>query len=125
VLAIAQYCYLARHSPVARDTEALILEFNPAWTMAGWPGVFPEQIDQVVHGGFRLLEQFCYDHEEEFTHARWRGRIRTCNGVGSGGLSPAEVQRFDEALGRLLRSQYPDPLVVEHRVWCVAARKPP
>ena len=124
VLAIAYYSYLTEHSPVARDTEELVLEFNPSWTMAGSTGVFPERIDEVIRGGFKLVEQFCYDHGEEFTHARWRGRIRTCNGVGSGGLSPSEVLRFDDALGRLLNSKYPDPMVVEHRVWCVVARKP-
>lgn len=124
LLAIAYYSYLAEHSPVARDTEDLILEFNPSWTMAGWSGVFPEHIDEVVHGGFGLVEAFCYDKDEKFSHAHWRGRIRTCNGVGSGGLSPSEVREFDEALRRLLSEQYPDPMVVEHRVWCVVGRKP-
>jgi len=124
LLVIAYYSYLAEHSPVARDTERLVLEFNPTWSMAGWSGMFPELIDEVIRGGFRLVEQFCYQHEEEFSHARWRGRIRTCNGVGSGGLSPVEVQRFDEALRVLLSENYPDPVSVEHRIWCVAARKP-
>jgi SAM-dependent methyltransferase len=124
VLAIAQYSYLAEHSAVARDTEDLVLEFNPSWTMAGASGIFPEQIDEVIRGGFRLVEEFCYDHDEEFSHARWRGRMRTCNGVGSGGLSPSEVQGFDAALNRLLSEKYPDPVVVAHRVWCVVARKP-
>ena len=124
VLAIAYYSYLAGHSPVARETEELILEFNPSWTMAGSTGIFPKLIEDVIHGGFRLVEAFCYDHDEEFSHARWRGRMRTCNGVGSGGLSPFEVLRFDEALSCLLSRKYPDPVVVKHRVWCVVARKP-
>jgi SAM-dependent methyltransferase len=123
MLAIAYYSYLAEHSAVARDTEDLILEFNPSWTMAGWTGMFPELVDGVIRGGFKLVEQFCYDHDEEFSHARWRGRMRTCNGVGSGGLSPSEVLRFDEALNALLSRKYTDPMVVEHRVWCVVARK--
>jgi ubiquinone/menaquinone biosynthesis C-methylase UbiE len=125
VLAIAHYSYLAGHSVVAKETEDLILEFNPSWTMAGWTGVFPELIDEVIHGGFRLVEQFCYQHDEEFSHARWRGRMRTCNGVGSGGLTPSEVLRFDDALSRLLSRKYADPVLVPHRVWCVVARKPP
>jgi len=124
VLAIAYFSYLAEHSRVVRDTEDLILEFNPAWTLAGWTGMFPEQIDEVIHGGFKLVEAFCYDHDEEFSHARWRGRIRTCSGVGSSGLSESEVLRFDGALKSLLSREYPEPLVVEHRVWCVTARKP-
>lgn len=123
VLAIAHYSYLAEHSPVAHATEDLILEFNPSWTMAGSTGVFPEQIDEVIRGGFELVEAFCYDHDEEFTHAGWRGRMRTCNGVGSGGLPPAEVLRFDAALRALLSRDYPDPMVVAHRVWCVVGKK--
>jgi SAM-dependent methyltransferase len=124
VLAIVHYSYLTEYSPVARETEDLILEFNPSWTMAGSTGIYPERIDEVIHGGFRLVEEFCYHHDEEFSHARWRGRMRTCNGVGSGGLSPSEVLRFDGALSDLLSKKYPDPMVVEHRVWCVVARKP-
>jgi SAM-dependent methyltransferase len=124
VLAIANYSYLAEHTPAARDTEDLILEFNPSWAMAGSTGMFPEHVDEVIHGGFRLVEVFCYDHDEEFSHARWRGRMRTSNGVGSGSLSPSEVLRFDDALSSLLSRRYSDPMVVKHRVWCVVARKP-
>ncbi len=125
VLVIAHYSYLAEHSPVARDTEDLVLEFNPSWSKAGESGIYPELIDGVIRGGFRLVEQFCTQHEEAFSHARWRGRMRTCNGVGSGGLPASEVRRFDRALGRLLSRKYPDPMTVEHRLWCVVAGKPP
>lgn len=124
MLAVAHYSYLAEHSPVARETEELILQFNPSWSMAGSTGMYPERIDELIHGGFEMVEEFCYHHDEEFSHDRWRGRMRTCNGVGSGGLSPAEVLRFDAALGEVLRERYPDPMLVEHRVWCVAVRKP-
>lgn len=123
-LAIASYAYLAKHSSVARETEDLILELNPSWTMAGESGAFPDQIDEVIRGGFRFVEAFSWDHDEEFSHARWLGRMRTCNGVGSGGLAPADVIRFTEALGRLLSESHPDPIVVPHRVWCVVAEKP-
>ena len=124
VLAIAHYSYLTEHSAVARETEELVLQFNPSWSMSSSAGIFPELIDGVIRGGFELVEQFCYQQREEFSHARWRGRIRTCNGVGSGGLAPSEVPRFDEALDLLLKRRFPEPLQVEHRVWCVVARKP-
>lgn len=124
VLAIVYFSYLVDHSPVARASEDLIRKLNPTWPMGGSTGLFPELIDEVIRGGFTLLEQFCYDRGEEFSHVRWRGRMRTSNGVGAGALSPSEVQRFDEALTRLLRDNYPDPMVVEHRLWCVVARTP-
>lgn len=124
LLAIVSYSYLSLECPIARDTEALILELNPAWTRAGYSGMSPDQIDDVIRGGFRLAEVFCYDNDEEFSHERWRGRMRTCSGVGSGVLSSAEVERFDEALALMLAARYPDPMTVRHRVWCVAARTP-
>jgi hypothetical protein len=123
-LAIAHYSYLTEHAPVARETEELILEFNPSWNMAASTGIYPERMDELIHSGFRKVEEFCYHHDEEFSHVRWRGRIRTCNGVGSGGLSPSDVLRFDAALERLLANKYPDPMAIEHRVWCVIARNP-
>lgn len=124
VLVIAYYSYLAEHSPVVRDTEDLILEMNPAWGMAGSTGTFPAIIDEVIRGGFDLMEQFCYDEEEPFTHERWRGRMRTCNGVGSGGLAPDQVQRFDAALASLLHERHAEPVLIPHRVWCVVCRTP-
>lgn len=123
ILVIVAYAYLARHSAVVRDTEELILAFNPSWTMAGSTGLHPGWIDEVIDGGFQFVESFCYDHDEVFSHQRWRGRIRTCNGVGSGGLEPADVVRFDEQLRQLLAEKYPDPVPIPHRVWCVVARK--
>jgi len=124
LLAIAYYSYLAERSALARDTEDLVLQFNPTWTMARWTGVFPDLAAKVGRGGFRVVDEFCYEHPEPFTHERWRGRIRTCNGVGSGGLTPDDVLRFDEELQRLMSERYPDPVDVEHRVWCLVARKP-
>lgn len=120
ILAIIHNAYVAGQSELARDTEALILEFNPGWAMSGANGTFAEEIDEVIRGGLRFVEQFCFDHDEIFSHRRWRGRIRTCNGVGPS-LSPDEVEHFDERLDALLREKYPDPVAVRHRLWCVIA----
>ncbi len=125
LLVIAQYCYLPGRSEVARDTERLILEHNPGWALAGNDGLYPWQVDAVVRGGLDLVEQFCFDHEELFSHERWRGRMRTCNGVGSGPMSDEEVRAFDAELAALLRRSHPrEPLRVWHRVRAVAARRP-
>lgn len=125
LLVVAHFSYLAALSAVVRDTEALVLRHNPLWRMANDSGMYPELVDTLVLGGFELVEQFCYHHDQTFTHAGWRGRMRTCNGVGSGRLTDDEVQRFDDELAELLRCRYPsEPLVIPHRVWAVVARKP-
>jgi hypothetical protein len=92
--------------------------------VAGSAGIDPERIDELMRHGFARVEQFCVHHDETVSPARWRGRMRTCNGVGSGGLAPPEVLRIDAALGRLLGERYPEPLVVPHRAWCAVGRAP-
>jgi len=121
----AHYCYLPRRSAVAARTEELILQHNPGWTMAGWAGIYEKQIELMPQRRMRLVEQFCYDHQQPFTHEQWRGRIRTCNGVGSGPLTDRQVDDFDHELAALLEREFPaEPLLIEHRVWAVITRKP-
>jgi ubiquinone/menaquinone biosynthesis C-methylase UbiE len=122
----AHFCYLPQHSAVAARTEALILEHNPDWKMAGWTGIYEKHIELMPQQPMRLVEQFCYDHQQPFTHEQWRGRIRTCNGVGSGPLTDRQVNDFDRDLAALLEQEFPaEPLHIEHRVWAVITRKPP
>lgn len=123
LLVIAHYCYLPQHSQVVRDSESLVLELNPSWKLANFNGLFPSLVDAVVTDAMKLCEQFAYDHDRAMTQAAWRARMRTCNGVGSGGMDPATVDRFDRELADLLAAKYPEPLVIPHRVHCVVAQK--
>mgnify|MGYP002632764374 CR=1 FL=1 len=125
LLVVAHFCYLPLHSDVANATEQLVIERNPTWQLGGHTGLYERQIDPILLGGFELVEQFCYDHDQPFSHADWRGRVRTCNGVGSGIFSDQEVASFDRELADLLRRDFPrEPLMIKHRVWATVARKP-
>ena len=109
----------------SQHLEELILQHNPGWTMAGFTGIYEKQIEQMPQRRMRLVEQFCYDHLQTFTHEQWRGRIRTCNGVGSGVLTDRQVDVFDRELAAVLEREFPDePLLIEHRVWAVITQKP-
>jgi len=125
VFIVAHYDYLTFYSDIVRATEDLILEFNPKWTMAGHTGIRGESIDVFAKAdGFDFLEQFCYDEREPFTHESWRGRMRTCNSVGSGILTDQQVIEFDRRLAELLQRMHPaEPVMIPHRVWCVVLRK--
>lgn len=123
LLVIAHYIYLAQHSAMIRDSEALVMKHNPAWKLGGFNGLFPWLVDSVITDSMKLCEQFVYDHDRRMTHEAWRGRMRTCNGVGSGGMDEATVQRFDRELAELLAEKYPEPLAVPHRIHCVVAQR--
>ena len=124
LLAIANYTYLPQRSELVRESEALVVKWNPNWKLAGFNGLYPWLVDLVsVNPAIRLREQFCFDHDQAMTHAAWRGRLRTCNGAGSGGMDEATVEKFDADVAALLAERYPEPLSIPHRVFCVVAEK--
>lgn len=115
--------YLPGRSELARKTEDLILKYTPDWPMSGGTGCHVRPLFELPAAGLNLVEQVSYEHEQVFTHEGWRGRMRTCNGIGA--HHPREVvEAFDRELGELLKREFPeDPLTVTHRVWWTIARK--
>lgn len=122
-LIICSFSYLPLEGSVAGATEDLILKHNPGWPKAGWRGVHPEQVAALDRAGFERVESFSFTVEVPFTHEGWRGRIRTCNGVGSA-LGAEEVERFDTDLESMLTERFPGGLSVAHRVFAVSGAKP-
>lgn len=121
VIASFSYCPIAGN--VAGRTEDLILEHNPGWPKAGWRGVHPEHVEALDRDGFRQVESFSYTIDVPFTHEEWRGRIRTCNGVGSA-LTATEVERFDSELSDLLAREFSSKFAVPHRVFVASGIRP-
>ncbi len=122
-LIICSFSYLPLDGTVAGATEDLVLEYNPGWPKAGWRGVHPEHVEALDRSGFEQVESFSFTIDVPFTHESWRGRIRTCNGVGSA-LVSQEVERFDADLAAMLEDQFPGPLNVAHRVFATSGVKP-
>lgn len=123
-IVIAHYDWLPLRGNLVEATESLIKQFNPAWTMDGGSGIYPEWPRDLAEAGFERIETYSYDEPAEYTPDGWRGRIRASAGV-SASLSPAEVLAFDEALAHLLASRFPGELhQVPHRVFVVHALKP-
>lgn len=118
-LIICDFSYLALPGNVAGRTEDLILQHNPGWPKAGWRGIHPEQVKDLDRGGFQQVESFSYVIDVPFTSVGWRGRIRTCNGVGSA-LSAEQVERFDAELAALLAKEFPGDFSVPHRVFATS-----
>ena len=123
-LVICHMDYLPLPGNVCAATEALILEHNPSWAMAGGTGIHADWTLDAAAAGFTDIETFSFDVNVPHSHEAWRGRIRSCNAVGASLPEPA-VRDFDGALGRLLTKSFPEePLSVPHRVWALIARSP-
>jgi SAM-dependent methyltransferase len=123
-LVICHMDYLPLAGNVCAATEELILEHNPSWTMAGGTGIHADWTLDVAGAGFTGLETFSFDVDIPYSHEAWRGRMRSCNGVGAS-LSNEVVGDFDAALARVLAERFPgESLAVPHRVWALIARAP-
>lgn len=123
LLLIGFFDYVPVEDEIAHATEELILKYNPTWPLAGRDGRRPHLAQQVTELGFHIVDEFTFDHDQAFTHETWRGRIRTCNGVGSGGMTEEQVAAFDVELREMLRLRFPDePMHIKHRVWGLIAR---
>jgi SAM-dependent methyltransferase len=122
-LLICNFSYLPLAGTVADRTEDLILEHNPGWSKAGWRGVHPEQVQALDEAGFNEVVSFSYTVDVLFTHEAWRGRIRTCNGVGSA-LDDEQVQRFDTDLADMLAAEFPGILTIPHRIFATSGTLP-
>lgn len=122
-LLICNFSYVPMPGTVAGRTEDLILQHNPGWPKAGWRGIHPEQVQALDRGGFQRVESFSSVTEVPFSHVGWRGRIRTCNGVGSA-LSTEQVERFDADLMDLLAVEFPGELHVPHRMFATSGIRP-
>lgn len=113
VLVTSHFSWLPRVDPVARATEALVLQHNPAWSASDFSGEIPTAPAWTA-GRFDVRAGFYFDEDVPFTIDTWSGRIRACRGVGAT-LSPDEVQRFDQAHRRMLLELAGERFTVRHR----------
>jgi len=123
-LAICHFDWIPLPGNVVAASERLIERHNPAWTLGGGTGLYPDWPGDVAGAGFGGIETFSFDSAVPYTHTAWRGRIRASAGVG-GSLPAAAVARFDAEHAEMLAEHFPgDPLGVPHRAFALVATAP-
>jgi SAM-dependent methyltransferase len=116
LLVTSHFTWLPRRDRLAAASEELVLKHNPQWSAADYGGqVGP--LPKWAEGIFYVKAFFHYDEPIHFTRDTWKGRIRACRGIGAA-LGPEDVQRFDEAHDRLLRSIAGEEFTVLHQIGC-------
>ena len=114
LLAVSHFSALPREDPLVRESERLVLEFNPQWTGRDWNGYVPPTA-KCAERDFTLKAMFWFDAAIPFTRESWAGRMRACRGIGAA-LSEEDVRRFDAAHEALLERIAPERFTVLHRV---------
>jgi SAM-dependent methyltransferase len=118
---IAYFTYLGGPGSPGQVTDDLVLAHHSGWSYAHHDGRWDDFFADLTHAGLAIEHEIDEIVPVSFTHAAWRGRFRACNGVL---VLPAErVRVFDAELATLLARRWPDPFVVEHRIWAAIARR--
>ena len=94
-LAILFMVWLPDESEIAKESERLVLKYNPAWSGANWKRnavVFPEWAD----GFFETANALSFDIPISFSRESWHGRIKSCRGIGASSLSKSEIESWEK-----------------------------
>jgi SAM-dependent methyltransferase len=119
-LIVCHSLMLPLEDETTRLTEKLVLRHNPQWTGGGFDGSVSLELPGTIPW-FELGDAFLFRAEIPFTHESWRGRFRSCRGVGAS-LSSEEVAAFDRELANLLAQIVPEKFTVVHRIDCQILR---
>ena len=114
VLVTSHFSFMPRADDIVRQSEELVLRYNPQWTGADWDGFVPEQ-PEWSRGLAAVRARFCYDEAIWFTREEWRGRMRALRGIGAS-LPAEQVAVFDRDHDTLLRRIAPDRFPLVHRI---------
>jgi SAM-dependent methyltransferase len=113
-IVVGYFNWLPGEDAIARETERLVLAYNPAWTGGGWDGSYEDRAAWAT-GTVEAAGSFVYDEAVPFTAESWRGRMRACRGTAAT-LEPDEVARFDADLEALLARIAGGHFTVLHRI---------
>jgi SAM-dependent methyltransferase len=113
-LVTTHFSWLPRADPIARASETLVLQANPAWQGGDWSGAIASEPAWAA-GRATVEAMFWFDADVPFTRESWRGRMRACRGVGAT-LAETQVAAFDAALADWLDAHAPAAFTIRHRI---------
>ena len=113
-LVLTYLTWLPFKDATARQSEALVLRYNPGWSGANYSGFLP-QMFPWAKGVFDLKSFHVSEFAVPFTRDSWRGRMRACRGVGAA-LSQDEIERFDAEHAQLLAGIVGDEFTILHQM---------
>jgi hypothetical protein len=113
-LVLTHVQWLPQRDEIARETERLILRYNPDWTGAGYKGDIRPMLNSVK-GDFDLQTFHVMNELIKFTRESWRGRIRACRAIGAS-LDTTDVAHFDQDHAKLLEQIAPEKFGILHQL---------
>ena len=122
-LLLLYMAWLPEEDAIAGKSEALVLQFNPAWSGAH-ECRRPIDVPPEVLRYFEIEDREEYDLRVSFTRESWHGRMKACRGTGAS-LSPAALARWETAHKAMLAAEAPERFEVLHYAALTVLKKRP
>ena len=114
-IVIVWMVWLPDECKIARETENLVLKYNPKWTGAGFKRTNDNSFLNFAPESLEVIEEINYYENLEFNYETWAGRIRACRGV-SASLSENKVDEFNNEHLKLLKEITKEPFEIIHEI---------
>lgn len=112
LFAIMFMSWLPYESKIARQSEKLILKYNPAWNGADFKR-HDIEIPEWSKGDFSAVHKIAFEIDVPFDRISWNGRIMACRGV-SASLTKAQTEKFGKEHMKLLEQTSPESFIIPH-----------
>ena len=104
--------WLPFEDDIARQSEELVLKYNPKWGGAG-AVMQPIDIPECYFKRFELVHSEEYKLDVRFTRESWNGRMKACRGVGAS-LSEIQIEQWEAEHKALLDKTAPPEFDIHH-----------
>jgi len=121
-LAILNMAWLPHKSKIARQSEQIILKYNPAWTGKGMRKLPFLPKPRWAGPLFRVSHRVLYCEGLSFTRESWHGRMLACRGIGASSLPPEQIAAFEREHLAFLAT-LPEEFTVPHQIVMLILQK--
>lgn len=93
--AVLFMAWLPDESEIARNSEDLVLKYNPSWSGGGMKRYKLEN-PNWLGDMFIAANMLTFDLPVVFTKESWHGRMKACRGIGASSLSAEEIALWEK-----------------------------
>lgn len=114
ILVLMHFNWLPHEDRIAGKTEELVLGHNPSWTGAGYrENRNGASFDSLSEMSLMTFQKFIVPIP--FTNESWRGRMRSCRGIGAC-TDETIVRKFDRELDEMLARETGGEFDILHEI---------
>lgn len=93
-LLILFMAWLPYESQIAKESEKLVLKYNPSWSGGGMTR-YELNTPCWSKKYFDVANTITYEIDLPFTRETWHGRMKSCRGIGASSLSDDEIEAWE------------------------------